>query len=55
VFENRVLREYLDPSERKQQKLWEHCIMKSFVYPSPNIITMAKSRKMQWVEHAGTD
>jgi len=56
VFENRVLRGYLDLQWMKWREARGGCIMRTFItcmlyYTSPNIVRVIKSRRMRLAEH----
>ena len=53
VFENRVLRRILGPKRDKVTGEWRklHNEELNYLYSSPNIVWVIKSRRMRWVGH----
>ena len=53
VFENRVLRRIFGPKRNKVTREWRRLHNKKFyfLYSSPNIIRVTKSRRLRWAEH----
>jgi hypothetical protein len=53
VFENRVLREILVPERDEVTGEWRtlHNEEFNYLYSSPNIIWVIKSRRIRWVGH----
>ena len=55
VFENRVLRRVVGPKRDEVtgewRKLYNEELNDLYVYCSPNIVRVIKSRRMRWAEH----
>jgi hypothetical protein len=49
VFKNRVVMRIF--GHKREEVAEEDCIMRSFLYFSPNIIWVMKSRRIRWAGH----
>jgi hypothetical protein len=53
VFENRVLRKIFGPKRDEVTREWRklHIEELNYLYSSPNIVQVTKSRRIRWVGH----
>jgi hypothetical protein len=53
VFENRVLRRIFGPKRDEVTREWRklHNVVLNYLYSSPNIVRVIKSRRMRWAGH----